>query len=113
MNSVILIVLIVVFALVALFIIPQWRLRRAIRQVMRILREHSAIDIKHAKTVDDLGLKPRHMLEGLLKGRDYKQYAVRALMKAGIIQTTEDGKLYLSEDKLIASGLERGTPYYR
>ena len=113
MSSVILIVLIIVLALLALFVIPQWRLRRAIRQVIRILREHNAIDIKNAKMVDELGLRPRRMLEGMFKGRDYKKYALSALMKAEIIQITEDGRLYLSEDKLIASGLDRGASYYR
>jgi len=113
MSSVILIVLIIVLALLALFVIPQWRLRRAIRQVIRILREHNAVDIKNAKMVDELGLRPRRMLEGMFKGRDYKQYAVSALMKAEIIQTTEDGRLYLSEDKLIASGLDKSSPYSR
>jgi len=113
MSSVIIIVLIVVLALLALFVVPQWRLRRAIRQVIRIFREHNAIDIKNAKMVDELGLRPRRMLEGMFKGRDYKKYALSALMKAEIIQITEDGRLYLSEDKLIASGLDRGASYYR
>ena len=113
MNSILIIVLIGVLLLVAMFIIPQWRLRRAIRQVIRILREHNATGIKNARTVDELGLRPRRMMEGMFKGRDYKQYAVSALMKAEIIQTTEDGKLYLSEDKLVASGLDRGASYYR
>ena len=113
MSSVILIVLIIVLMLAALFILPQWRLRRAIRQVIRIFREHNAVGIKDAKMVDELGLRPRRMLEGMFKGRDYKKYALSALMKAEIIQITEDGRLYLSEDKLIASGLDRGASYYR
>ena len=113
MSSVILIVLIIVLMLAALFILPQWRLRRAIRQVIRILREHNAVGIKNARTIDELGLRPRRMLEGMFKGRDYKKYALSALMKAEIIQITEDGRLYLSEDKLIASGLDRGASYYR
>ncbi len=111
MNSTVLIILVVVFALLAMFVIPQWRLRRAIRQVIRIFREHNAIGVKDARTVDELGLRPRRMLEGMLKGRDYKKYALDALMKAEIVQTTKDGRLYLSEDKLIASGLDRGTSY--
>ena len=113
MNTIILIVVLVVLLLLAFFIVPQWRLRRAIRQVIRILREYNAINIKNAKMVDDLGLRPRRMLEGMFKGRDYKQYALRALMRAEIILTTEDGKLYLSEDKLVASGLDRSSPYSR
>jgi len=113
MNTIILIVVLVVLLLLAFFILPQWRLRRAIRQVIRILREHNAIGVKNAKMVDELGLRPRRMLEGMFKGRDYKQYALNALMKAEIILTTEDGRLYLSEDKLLASGLDRSSPYSR
>ena len=111
MNTIILIVVLVVLLLLAFFILPQWRLRRAIRQVIRILREHSAIDIKHARTVDELGLRPRRMLEGMFKGRDYKKYALSALLKSEIIQTTEDGRLYLLEDRLFASGLDKSSPY--
>ena len=112
-ETIIIIVLFFALLLVAMFIVPRWRLKRAIRQVIRIFREHSAIDIKNAKAVDELGLRPRGMMDGMFKGRDYKQYAVSALMKAEIIQRTEDGKFYLLEDKLIASGLDKGTSYYR
>ena len=113
MNNIVIIVLVIILMLAALFILPQWRLRRAVRQVIRIFREHNAIGIKNARTIDELGLRPRRMLEGMFKGRDYKKYAVSALTKAEIILTTEDGRLYLSEDRLIASGLDRGTSYYR
>jgi hypothetical protein len=112
-NTIIFIVLLVVLALLAMFVIPQWRLRRAIRQVIRILREHNAIGIKSAKTVDELGLKPRSMLEGMFRGRDYKQYALSTLMKAEIIKTTGEGKLYLMEDKLAASNLGKSASYSR
>jgi hypothetical protein len=38
--------------------------------------------------------------------RDFKPYALDALVKAEIIKGTEDGRLYLAEDKLMASGVE-------
>jgi len=113
MENVIIIVLIVVLALLALFIIPQWRLRRATRQVIRIFMELNATSVKNAKTIDELGLRPRGRLEGMLRTRDYKPQALDGLWKAEIVQTTEDGRLYLSEDRLIGSGLDRGAPYYR
>jgi hypothetical protein len=113
MNNVILIILMVVLLLAAMFVIPQWRLKRAIPKVIRIFREHSAIGINNAKTLDELGLRPKGMLEGMFRGRDYKQYALSALMRAEIIQMTEDGRLYLLEDKLLTSGLDRPTAYYR
>jgi hypothetical protein len=96
-----------------MFIIPRWRLKRAIREVIQIFREHNATDIKKAKAIDELGLTPRGMMEGMFRGRDYKPYALNALMRAEIINRTEDGKLYLSEEKLSASGLEGRASYYR
>ena len=113
MENVILIVVIVALALLALFIIPQWRLRRATRQVIQIFKEYNAMDVKNAKTIDELGLRPRGRLEGMLRTRDYKPHALSSLLTAEIVQTTEDGRLYLSEDRLIGSGLDRPTPYYR
>jgi len=112
-ETIIIIVLLVVLVLLAFFVVPQWRLKRAIRQVIKIFREHNAIGNKNAKTIDELGLRPRGMMDGMFKGRDYKPYALSSLRKAEIIQMTEEGKLYLSEDKLMASGLEKGDLYYR
>jgi len=112
-NSIIFIVILFVLLLVAMFFIPRWRLKRAIRQVVKIFREHSAIDRRSAKTIDELGLRPRGMVEGMFRGRDYKQYALNALMKSEIITQTEEGRFYLSEELLGASSLGKGISYYR
>jgi len=113
MENVFLIILLVVLAFLALFVIPQWRLKRATRQVIRIFIELNATSVKNAKTLDELGLRPRGRLEGLFRTRDYKPQALDGLWKAEIVQTTEDGRLYLSEERLIASGFDKGAPYYR
>ena len=113
MNEVLIIILLIIIAIVAMIVLPQWRVKRAVPQVIRIFREYNAIGIKNAKTIDELGLKPRSMLEQMLKRRDYKQYALQALMRAEIIQMTEDGKLYLSEERLNESGIERPATYFR
>ncbi len=113
MNNILLIVLVIIVLLAAVFIIPQWRLKRAIRQVIQILREHNAIDAKNAKTIDELGLRPRGMMEGMFRGRDYKQYALSTLMKGEIVKMTSDGRFYLSEDRLMASGIDRGSTFIR
>jgi len=105
MYTTILIVLIVVFMLLVLLIVPQLLLKRAIHHVIRIFREHNAIGINNSKTIDELGLRSPGMLERMFRGRDYKQYALKTLIKAAIIQTTEDERLYLSEEKLFNSGL--------
>ncbi|MCK4793903.1 MAG: hypothetical protein KAV87_59805 [Desulfobacteraceae bacterium] len=107
MNNAIPVALIIVFMLLALIIFPQWLMKRAIRQVIRILWEHNAFGIDNSKTIDELALRPLGIPERLFRGRDYKQYALKALMRAAIIQTTQEGRLCLSEEKLAASGLDR------
>jgi hypothetical protein len=96
-----------------MFLIPRWRLKRAIRQVIQIFRKHNATDVKNAKTDDELGLRPRGLMERMFRGRDYKPYALTALMNGGVVKTTEDGKLYLSEEKLSASNLGKSASYSR
>jgi hypothetical protein len=84
------------------------------RQVIAIFRRNSALDKKTAKTIDELGLKPRGFAEGMFHGRDFKPHVLSALVNAGIIKSTEDGRFYLAEDALTASGLEgRGHPTNR
>jgi hypothetical protein len=96
-----------------MFIIPRWRLKRAIRQVIDIFRKHNAVSAGNAKTIDELGLRPRGLMERMLRTRDYKPYALTALMNAGVVKTTEDGKFYLSEEKLMTSSLGKGALYSR
>ena len=99
--------------LLGLFVIPRWLVRRAARQVIRIFREHNATESKRARTIDELGLRPPGLMERMMRRRDYKPRALSALMQAGVIQATEDGRLYLSEEKLANFGLEKGVSPYR
>ena len=112
-NTILITILIFVLLLAAIFFIPRWLIKRAIRQVIKIFRENNATDQKNAKTADELGLTPPGILERMMRRRDYKPYALDALMRAEIIQQTEDGRLYLSEEKLSAFGLEKGALHYR
>ena len=105
MTNTLFIVLMLVIAGLGFFVVPRWLSRRAIFQVISIFREHNAIGIKNAKTSDELGFRQRSMLEGIFRRRDYKLDALTALIKAGVIQMTEDGRLYLSEEKLLSSKL--------
>jgi len=105
MNDVLIIILIVVFVIVALLGIPYLMMKRAVGRVIKIFRNNSAIDARSAKTIDELGLSPRTRLQGMFRGRDYKPQALNFLIKAEVIQLTEDGRVYLSEDKLAASKL--------
>ena len=107
MESVLFVVAIIIIALLAMFVIPRFMVKRSIKQVIRIFRQQYALDAKSARTIDELKLRPRSMLEGMMKTRDYKPQALQALIRVDIVLTTEDGKLYLSEDKLDSSGIER------
>ena len=105
MNDWIVIALLFVVLLFALFVIPQFMMKRAVRAVIRIFRDNHATGIKEAKTAEELGLQPKRLVERMMKPRDYKPRALQLLMSQEIVQMTEDGKLYLLEEKLDASRL--------
>ena len=109
-KSVIILVLMVVLFLVAIIAIPQWMVKRAMRQVIGLLREHNATSAENARALDELGFKPRGIMQNALRGRDYKPYAVDIMVRAQVIQITEDGRLYLSEEKLSSSKLIKAAP---
>ncbi len=90
-----------------IFFVYNFRIRRAIRKVIEIFYEHHALGMRDAKTLRELGLERSDFLRRMMKTRDFKQYALQVLMKRGVIHSTEDGKLYLVEDKL---GQEVGYP---
>jgi hypothetical protein len=91
--------------LVALFVIPQFMMKRAIKAVIKIFRDNNAIGKKQARTAEELGLQPKRLVERMMKPRDYKPRALQLLMSQEIVQMTDDGKLYLVEEKLDASRL--------
>jgi hypothetical protein len=53
-----------------------------------------------AKTLHELGLERPDFLQRMMKARDYKQYALEILVKRGIINMKEDGRVYMVEEKL-------------
>jgi len=107
MDLALLIIILAVAFILGVFVLPQIFVRRAIRSVLRIFQQHNAVGIKGAKTLKEMGLEPKSMLQKVFKTRDYKPKALQALMHSDIILMTEDGKFYLSEEKLITTGLLR------
>ena len=105
MDETLLLIGLVVVALVVLIFVPRWLMRRAFSSVIQIFRQHNAINEKNAKTIDELGLRPPTFAQRLTSFRDYKPQALDLLRRADIVQITEDGKLYFSEDKFASSGL--------
>ena len=98
-DTLMVIVLIIVFLLVAL-VLPQFMVMRTAPKVIRIFREKNAVGGKNAKPIEELGLKQRSVIENVLRRRDYKPRALQLLLSANIVQMTEDGKFYLDEENL-------------
>jgi hypothetical protein len=98
-NLLFILILLAVFG-ISLFILPRFMLKRAISQVIRVLQYHRSLSKESAKTVEALVLKPHSFMERFMKPRDYKPYALQILTRQGVLCQTEDGRLYLSEEKL-------------
>jgi hypothetical protein len=96
-------VLIILFVLggigIALFLSARMT-KRAVGQVISIFEKYNAIGVRQAKTVNEMGLTPPSLVDRFTRMRDYKQNALSILMKADIVQTTEEGKLFISPEKL-------------
>ena len=74
--------------------------RRAILRVIEIFYERDALGTNGAKTLQELGLERSDFLQRMTRLRDYKQNALQILIKEGIINVIEDGRLYMVEEKL-------------
>ena len=101
------ILLIIILAILGFFVLPRIRIRRAVNQVVAIFERNNALDVMSAKTIDELGLRPPTFLEGMLRIRDFKPYALQILMKDDVIRQTDGGRLYLSQDQLAAININR------
>jgi hypothetical protein len=86
--------------LIIIFVVPQIMLRRATSSIIRTLRQRNAVGAQNAKTIDELGLRPKSMIQAIFRGAQYKNTAMLVLRNARVIENTEDGKLYLSEENL-------------
>ncbi len=93
-------ILLTVLFLILILILPVALTRRAVRQVIAIFKKNNALNPEQAKTIDELGLRPLTLGQRLLRARDYKPRAMKALIEAKIILATEDGRLYISEENL-------------
>jgi len=98
--STILVIFIVLGGVAAALFISARMTKRAVGQVIAIFQRLNAIGIQQAKTVDELGLTPPNLMDRFTRMRDYKQNALGILVKADIVQTTEEGKLFISAEKL-------------
>ncbi len=103
MSEIIFIALLIAVPVLGIFMIPRLLLNRAIYSVIKTFRDNNAKTHERAKTMAELSLTAKPIIERFSRLRDYKPYAIKILIGADIIQATEDGKFYLSEEKLAAS----------
>jgi hypothetical protein len=101
------ILLLVILAVLGVWVLPRMRIKRAINQVVAIFEHKNALDVRSARTVDELGLRPPTFLESMIRMRDFKPYALQVLMKAEVVLETDGGRLYLSQDRLAATNIGR------
>ncbi len=78
-------------------------IKRNTREVVRIFQKENAIGIQNARTIEELGLKPKSMLQRMLSGQDWKPKALNLLIQTNVVLMTEDGKLYITEGSLASA----------
>jgi hypothetical protein len=100
MNDWIIVAGLIILFLLVIFIVPQLMIAIAAPKVIKIFRNKNAVGPKNAMTAADLGLQPPSMIARMMKPRDYKPRALQLLMHINVVQMTDDGKIYLSEQEL-------------
>jgi hypothetical protein len=79
--------------------------KRAIKSVIRSFRDKQALSPETAGLPAELGLERKGAFQ-FRSLRDYKPAAIGFLQQQEIILNTGEGKMYLSEEKLLQSGVE-------
>jgi len=105
-RAIIFLILIMVLLLALAFLGSNFMMRRAVKAVIKMFRQGQALSPETARTAEELGFKRKSLLQ-FKAFRDYKPSAMNVLMRADIIQTTEDGRVFLSEDRLMQTNVEQ------
>ncbi len=92
--------LVLCMVLVLTFVARGMLLRRAVLQVLAMLRARHSRCSEYPKSLDELGLRPRDFIARLTRTRDYKPDALRALVKIGAVRITQDERVCLIEENL-------------
>jgi len=80
---------------------PRWRAKNAMPSIVQVLQDHNAVGLHNAKTIDELGFMfniPKSTIARMFRVPDYRLMALQTLIKATVVQTTEEGKFYLLEE---------------
>ncbi len=89
---------IVLFLLFGLSLqVSRFMAQRAVGTIIGVFRNHSAVGVDGAQTLEQLGLAKQPFFRIL---RDYRPYAFQTLAQGSIIPSTQDGRFFLSEEML-------------
>ena len=94
------IVLLILLFLVIIVFLPMMLNKRAVFQVIQIFKQHGALDADSAKSIIELKLTKPTLKDRMMRFRDYKPAALESLIQVGVVQGTEDGRLFLLEERL-------------
>ena len=84
-----------------MFLRPRWRAKNAMPSIVQVFRDHNAVGRDDAKTIDELGFMlniPKGTIARTFRAPDYRLMALQSLLKATVVQSTEEGKFYFSEE---------------
>jgi len=102
-NIIIIFLLITVLLFYLAFKLYKIMVRRAMIKVIKAFRDKGALGINSAREIDELGVTKRPFFTIL---RDYRPLALQYLIEARVIHLTNEGRMYLIEDKLPIFGLD-------
>lgn len=105
LQGTIIVIIFVVVAIATVLFLPRYLVKRAISQVIRIMQNAGAMSPATAKTREELKLQQKSIFQKMGR-RDYKPFALEALIQKGIVLTTRDDRIYLSETDLLDSSLK-------
>jgi hypothetical protein len=102
-QGILFIVLIVILFILSVLFLPYWLTIRTVPRVIRQFRQKNAVGENNAMTIDELELKPKSIFRRMFTRRDYSQNALQFLIRADVVDITEEGKFFLNEEKLMFS----------
>lgn len=95
-----LLVIAVPLVFMALFLLPALRLKRALYQVIDRFRGLDSACLAGIGSLEELGLRPPGLLDGLFPHKDFRPYALQVLIMENVVQLTGDKGLCLREERV-------------
>ena len=103
--EIVLIAVILILSILIRLIGPTFLTRRSLKSVLVCLKKKGALSNATARPLDELNIGPQHLGAKFTRMGDYRLKALDALKETEIVQTTEDDKLFIDIENLLASNL--------